>query len=721
MSRRMFKTGKVIHFAVLLMTAIVIMLSAGSSVFAAKKATTVYKGVNYKRVYNFDYYMKRYPAVKKQCGGDPKKAIRYFVTKGMKKQHQAIASFDVRSYRYGNPDLRKSYRLNYRKYYLHYMRKGYKTAQGKATATGIKKMKDPVTVYGSKDYSSVYSYAYYRLHNKDVRKKYKDDDYAILKHYVTVGRKEGRAGNAKEAARIREEQKKAESVSRRITKNSFIITSCKISGDKVVVTALNTVESGTNVSLFAVPSYAKSLKGFKPKSSAVVNGTTVTLSTPLRKNKSDSVLQCKFILGIKNGKSWKVVSNSYFIQNPGACAKNKKAFPKAKRGTKKGLKMLIAGDSYVQKAADLKCSHVIADFPLEGFLSGSDLSYKYEGKTYHFSSSILAYQSYLRALRKKGIVVTGVFYLADPNMTSYMLPSAARANKSRSTIFALNTANGNRKRLEALFSCLGEYFTSGGALMGNWVFGNETNSWRTYCFSGDVSYKTYIRHFCDSYRMFNTAIKSKYKNARTYICFDHNWNLGFDLPGSYNAKRVLSSIAARLKAQGDIHFDIALHPYPSPEQDPRFWIRGRLVSDSTDTQQYTMLNIPVIARYIKETYGEDVHIIMTEAGINSYYNGRDMSQYQAASVAYSYYLTEFNPDIDMIGIHREMDDPSEFSIGFRVGIYGSSFNDPKPAAKVFKYMDTRKFSKYTKKYLKYIKSGATWSSLVKGFRSGFFH
>lgn len=723
-------------FAALLLLAV--CLAAPVSVHAAKKGTTVYKGVNYKRVYNYSYYMKHYPKVKKLTGGDPKKAIRYFVTKGMKRQHQAIATFNVRSYRYGNPSLRKKYHLNYRKYYLHYMKKGYKTSRGKETATGIQKLVKPATVYKGKDYSSVYNYSYYRSHNSDVRKKYKDDDYAILKHYVTKGRKEGRAGNAAEAARLAKsgtddgDSSSEEGTSQggsspgsatspsQIDEDSFVITSCKISGKNVKVTALNTVGNGTKVYLFAVPTYAKSLKSYSPKASAVVKGTTVSIETPLKMNQKGSVLQCKFYIAVKSGKNYKVASNYYYIQNPEAASSNRKAFPKAKRGTKKGLKTIIADDSYIQKAIDLKCSHVIADFPLEGFLNGSDLAYEYEGKIYYFSSSILAYREKLKKLRKNGIVVTGVFYLADKSMTRYMLPSAAAADKSQSTTFSLNTDNKNRKTLEALFSCIGHYFTTGGALMGNFVFGNESNNRRTYCFSGQIGYASYIRHYCESYRMFNTAIKSQYRNARVYISLDHNWNLSFDLEGSYNAGSFLKAVAKKFSETGDIHFDLALHPYPSPEQDPRFWIRSRLVSDAADTQQYTMYNMDVMASYLKNTYGKNVHIILPETGINSKYQGREMQEYQAASIAYSYYLTEFNPDIDMIGIHREMDDPSEAVIGFYVGLYGSSFRSPKMASKVFKYMDTKRWNRYTQKYLKYIRKGATWRSLVKGFYAGRF-
>ena len=693
-----------------------LVLLAPYSVYA-KKGTTVYKGVNYKRVYNYSYYMKHYPKVRELCGGDDRKAIEYFVTKGMSKQHQAIKSFDVKSYRYGNPSLRKKYRLNYKKYYLHYMKKGYKTSKGKATRTGIRKLQSPITVYQGKDYKNTYNYNYYRSHNADVRKKYKDDDYGILIHYVTYGIKEGRPGNSREAARLAAESKTSAD---EIRSDSFQINSVKISGSKVVATAFNTVSNGVTAYLFAVPPYVNSVSKAAPVAQSVVSGATVSFTAPLNLNTSSSLLQCKFYVGVKDGNAYKLASNAWYIQNPEAAAGNTAAFPKSSRGTKKGLKSLIGTSTYINKIVELNCSHVIADFPLEIFLNGGGLHYTYEGKTYEFSSSILSYQSCLRQLREKGVVVTGVFYLSDRSLSRFILPSALTADLSRSATFALNSANANRKELEALFSCLGHYFTSGGALMGNWIFGNESNQYRTYCNCGDVSYATYIKHFCDSFRMFNTAVKSQYANARTYICFDHNWNLSFNLSGSYNAKNVLTSFAAKLKEEGNVHFDVALHPYPAPEQDPRVWRQGSLVSMTENSQQYTPMNISYVAKYIKRTYGNDVHIILPETGINSYYGGRNMESEQAAGIAYAYYKTEFDPNIDMIGIHREKDDPSENSAGFHLGIYSSSFSNPKKAVNVFKYMDTKSYSKYTSSCLGTIGSGATWSSLISGFNGGRF-
>ena len=112
-----------------------------------------------------------------------------------------------------------------------------------------------------------------------------------------------------------------------------------------------------------------------------------------------------------------------------------------------------------------------------------------------------------------------------------------------------------------------------------------------------------------------------------------------------------------LAGEGAVHWDLAMHPYPSPEMDCRFWNRTAFVTDSGSSGQITMANARAFAEYIKKTYGKSTHIIMSETGICALdQDGTNRVNDQAAAVALAYYLTEFDSNIDMIGIHREMDE-----------------------------------------------------------------
>lgn len=495
------------------------------------------------------------------------------------------------------------------------------------------------------------------------------------------------------------------------SRNGTVTVKGKVSG--------GTLPAGTRVALCAVEPYEDTVSNARILTEGSSSGNIVRLKAAIHMNDSESVLQKKFCIGVAYGNSYRRASDFYYIQNPEVLGKIKGSFPYPARGTKKGIKSIIYDDRYIDQLVKLNASHVITDLPLDGFLNGSNYSYRYEGKTYYFNKTILTYKKQIRKLCRKGIAVTGIFYLSNRTMTEYMLPSAASGDKSGAAIFALNTETPSRKKLEALFSCLAEEFNTGGAHLGNWIFGNESDQYHLYHYSGNISRNEWVEHYCDAFRMFNTAVKSRYANARTYLSFDHNWNISRQ--GTYPVKGLLDDIQRQFAKEGKIHWDLALHPYPSPELDPRTWVRSSLVKDSSDTPQYTLLNINSICTYVKQKYGWDIHIILSEVGINSVLNGKNAEELQAAGIAWNYYMAEFASPVDLIGIHRLMEDPGEYAGGFHLGLYKGSFQNPKAAAEVFRYMDTPQWQSYAGKYAQLVGGSKSWPSLIPGFLPGRFH
>lgn len=159
----------------------------------SKKATrpksTIYDGVDYSAVYDYDYYISHYEDVKKAFGTDYAGALKHFVTSGMKEGRRGNASFDVVSYANANYDLRKNYKNNLKKYYIHYITHGKKEGR---KAVNVKKMQGGPTVYKGVDYGAVYQTGYYAYKYPDLKKNYGFDDQAYLTHFVKTGMKEGR-------------------------------------------------------------------------------------------------------------------------------------------------------------------------------------------------------------------------------------------------------------------------------------------------------------------------------------------------------------------------------------------------------------------------------------------------------------------------------------------------------------------------------------------------
>lgn len=155
--------------------------------------TTVYNGVDYSKVYDYSYYLLKYPDLLAAYNGKPDAAIKHFATYGMREGRQAKANFDVNSYKNGYQDLRLAFGNDLTKYYQHYMKYGWRENR---IATGIAHVVNPVTKLDGVDYSRVYDYQYYVNHNADVKKAFGEDDIATLRHFINYGMKEGRRASA---------------------------------------------------------------------------------------------------------------------------------------------------------------------------------------------------------------------------------------------------------------------------------------------------------------------------------------------------------------------------------------------------------------------------------------------------------------------------------------------------------------------------------------------
>lgn len=166
-------------------------VAAGISVMQG--GTTIYDGVDYGTVYDYNYYLTNNPDVKAAFGGDEDLTLAHFVLYGMNEGRQAKSTFDVKSYKNANPDLRRVFGNNTSLYYLHYMY--YGVSEGRV-ATGVSTLQGGNTIYEGVDYSAVYDYNYYLAHNPDVKDAFCGDEDVTLAHFVIYGMNEGRQAKA---------------------------------------------------------------------------------------------------------------------------------------------------------------------------------------------------------------------------------------------------------------------------------------------------------------------------------------------------------------------------------------------------------------------------------------------------------------------------------------------------------------------------------------------
>lgn len=85
---------------------------------------TVYKGIDYSPVYDFNYYREKYSDIWETFGDDDEAALEHFVKWGMSEGRQGCESFNVYTYRNRYSDLREAFGDDLKAYYMHYLNSG---------------------------------------------------------------------------------------------------------------------------------------------------------------------------------------------------------------------------------------------------------------------------------------------------------------------------------------------------------------------------------------------------------------------------------------------------------------------------------------------------------------------------------------------------------------------------------------------------------------------
>lgn len=402
----------------------------------------------------------------------------------------------------------------------------------------------------------------------------------------------------------------------------------------------------------------------------------------------------KFGIAIKQKGKYKLISKTFYLDNIQNAAKNTSAYFVPK--TKKGI-------HYAVEAYDLDAKYTICNLNVHDVLAekGKGTPYVYGGKTYYFNSVL---EELVKDYNKRKINVTMVIYMPWSEKNQFMITPTGREQGHR--YYALNTTDKKaRETIEAMFSFLGEVYSQKNCLVSNWILGNEINSQKNWNYSGDIKLEDYAASYARAFVMLNNAVQSNYKNARVYIPLDGAWGLHNSEVG-WSGRNTLTAVdAAITKEKEDVKWHLAYHAYSVPITGPSYK-KNKNMKKHSYSPFIGMKNIEVLTEYIKETYGEDTSIILSEQGY-TVYMGEDK---QAASLAYAYYKAEFNPMIDAFIIVRVYDNQEEMEQGLAMGLIGKDGKHRK-IYDVFKYMDTPKCEKYTKECLKTIKK-KKWKDLV---------
>ena len=420
--------------------------------------------------------------------------------------------------------------------------------------------------------------------------------------------------------------------------------------------------------------------------------------------------QGKFAIGIKKSKSaYSVISPKSYVSNPEKLSTNTAAY--FVPGTKKGIQATDINELTDTKSKTVFFNLYISDLMRKD--SGVE-PYKYNGKTYHFNG-LYGYVYLVQQCNAKGIQVTAQISI-DRNASTQSFITG-NSPYAETAYYGWNTDNSTtRQTMEAMFAYLGEKFGKNNCYISNWILGNEVNSASGYYYVGNVSFSKFISMYSEAFRCLYNAVKSSRGSSKVFICLDNCWNQKNAFTICYSARSTLESFAAKISdMQKDVNWNLAYHAYNQPLSDSQFWSGANasmFTSDANTTTFITMRNIQTLTDYVKNRFGSNTRIILSEQGFSSTYGGQAN---QAAAIALAYYKAACNPMIDAFIIRSYKDEAHEVAQGLAMGLKDAN-GKKKTAYNVFKNMDSSNSLKYTEKVLK--SQVGNWKSLVPGYSTG---
>lgn len=485
--------------------------------------------------------------------------------------------------------------------------------------------------------------------------------------------------------------------------------------------------------LFELQPYQDDLEGRTDYCGWITKGDALFFSLPLNLGTQEDRMYSKFVVAVYDGEKYTQVSNTAYVTNPEAVAKNTDEYKTAQ--TKKGL-LIEKTDSMLSDAFELGVNHVIVNIPFHHIL-GEGITYEYDGKTYSFDKALMEqYDTTIRKMSEKSMTVTAVILNGWNDSTPQLVyPGVTKQPESQVFYYGFNASTQEGyETIKAIASFLADRYSSLSSPYGkvsNWIIGNEINN-QQWNYMGAMDLDQYVKEYERAFRVFYTAIKSTNKNDRLFFSTDYNWNHDANGTTKYSARDVITKFADLSGAGGPMDWGLAYHPYSIPMTEPEFWDddQSGLITYDADSPVVNLKNLSVLTDYmqngnLRRADGQVRHIILSEQGFTSksLTRGED-DDLQAAAIAYAYYIADSNPYIDAFIMSRQVDAPAETKDSLLFGLWHCDESRPneivpttrKKSWSVYKYIDDKKRTLETTEFAKQILGIENWSDVIANFR-----
>jgi len=302
------------------------------------------------------------------------------------------------------------------------------------------------------------------------------------------------------------------------------------------------------------------------------------------------------------------------------------------------------------------CQHMFFNFFLESYWTdpSSGVEYIYNGNKYYLND-MGAFVYLVKDANARGITVTAQLMMRSSSTArnGVLIAPSARGEIGAHTYYAPDV---NSDYYKAEIQYLAQLFSQEDCHIDNWVVGNEVNMPNSpYSpftgYGADVEANTTM--WAQQFHLVYNTVRQYTGTSRVSICLDHSWQHNDEGRG-IATKTFLNSFAPKVSGTD---WNLAYHMYPAVLYEPTLWgmtqlesAAGRDLNPRNDSAEFVDgYNLYVMTDYIKNTFGSNHRIMMTEQG----FSDNDGEQVQAASLAMSYYAAKFNDMVDCFIINTQ--------------------------------------------------------------------
>lgn len=394
------------------------------------------------------------------------------------------------------------------------------------------------------------------------------------------------------------------------------------------------------------------------------------------------------------------------------------------------------------------------------------IAFTSNGETFYFDADYVASKDRQIAFYTKNSINVSLVIISWVKTLGSSYPSSFRysTNGTDAQTLGFNTSNplGRKYWVATMEFLANRYSDKDAGFVDQFIVGNEidfTYDWyliQPGIINGQyqrADFDTFMEEFARTFRLADLAVKKYNSGAKVLLSLTHNWaenNLisnGFASDNkttvrynSYPPKDMVNWLVKHEGDRGNFNWGLSVHPYPivtvssnpvRTDLDPALAgsPNAHPITGNADTTPFvTAVNLEVYQTYldrpVNQYKGQTRTVSITEGSIcNSNKSKVSSEKYelstmeQAASIAMMYYRAACVPCINEIAYFKYHDQNTDGN--YQLGL-AERDDTEKPAATVWKYVDTPQSFDVADRYLKYIApKAASYKDLMNTTNSGY--